>query len=95
MHSTEKVLVNDIKVAASLRVRGLDEGQSFVRKKMLVPGAVLPAAACGAAGLPGSSSMATRVSWRLNSATMPGICAGKMCSSEFKAGVILRRAGRS
>ena len=25
----------------------------------------------------------------------PGICAGKMCSSEFKAGVILRRAGRS
>ena len=38
MHSTEKVFGNfdfDIKVPASLRVRGINEGQSPVRKKML------------------------------------------------------------
>ena len=38
MHSTEKVIGNfcfDIKVSASLRVRGTNEGQGSVRKKML------------------------------------------------------------
>ena len=39
-HSTDKVLVNfcfDIKVAALLRVRGINEGQDSVKKKLIVP----------------------------------------------------------